>query len=110
MEFLEDVLAKLDDNKDVLIMLNSGTIYNFETEPTTMQDTLGNHHASIWKQLIDDLEYTETFEVIKTEEVPTLGLKVTIDYRRCRFTEDFAVQANEYAVRKFYDSLEIVEA
>ena len=110
MEYLENVLANIEDDKDVLIMLNSGTIYNFETDPITMQDSLGNHKAHVWKELIKLLEDEETFEVLKKEEDSELGFKITIDYRRCRFTEDFAVQANEHAVKKFYDSLEIVEA
>lgn len=62
--YLENLLATLDDKANVMVKLSSTTVWLNDIET---QDGCGNHYACNWKDAIDRIGRAETF-VIKSVE------------------------------------------
>lgn len=80
-EYLEDVIARLDDKQDVRVDLSSATAYftSNDSAPIYMSDCLGNHHAKNWLEAFKTVGCERSFKVISKEMQEYGTLVIWID-------------------------------
>ena len=88
--YLDDVLAGLDENTNVIIFLNSARIFygGFGVAPHVMQECIGNHYAHNWVEALNlvhlnhalDAQYNDTmYKVLSVVEGQDNTVSVYLD-------------------------------
>lgn len=104
VEYLEDVLARLDCDRNVMVMLNSVSLWftDRESAPILHNDCCGNHHTINWVESIFSNGFARKFAVLSVvDEGDTV--KIYIDAKQGdEGTDELGWGANRHALASLF--------